>query len=274
MIELPEAFTIARQMHEELSGKRIRSCKVNDSPHKFAFFTPSADEFSSKLEGKWIQRVQDNGRGFIQADLDDGQTLQWREMGGRILFIPAGETLPKKHQLLLKFEDDSSLAVSLVLWGMMRITDTHEIENNPPKRPAPLADWFTYERFEELLEDPTERESRSVKAFMISKPGLGGVANGCLQDILFHAGIHPKRRMLSLNSHELHSLYTATRSTLTQMVEKGGRDSERDLYDHPGGYRCVLGSHALNMPCPVCARPIQKIQYLGGASYYCPVCQV
>ncbi len=274
MIELPEAATIARQMQNELPGKRIRSCTTNDSPHKFAFFTPSAGEFPARLEGTLIRQISHNGRGFIQAELDDGQTLQWCEMGGRILFKPAGETPPKKHQLLLTFDDGSSLTVSLVLWGMMQIADSAEIESNIPKRPAPLADWFTYDRFEELLADPTERESRSVKAFMISKPGLGGVANGCLQDILFNAGIHPKRRMVSLNPQELHNLYTAMRSTLTQMVDGGGRDSERDLYDRPGGYRCILGSHAQGQLCPVCGRPIQKIQYLGGASYYCPVCQV
>jgi hypothetical protein len=50
-------------------------------------------------------------------------------------------------------------------------------------------------------------------------------------------------------------------------------DEERDLYDRPGGYSRILNAKAKGEPCPVCGTTIEKIQYLGGASYFCPKCQ-
>ena len=58
------------------------------------------------------------------------------------------------------------------------------------------------------------------------------------------------------------------------MVAQGGRDGEIDLFGQPGGYRRILSSETAGKPCPECETPIEKIQYLGGASYFCPKCQV
>ena len=108
---------------------------------------------------------------------------------------------------------------------------------------------------------------------MISDPGVSGVGNGCLQDILFRAKLHPKRRVVDLTGSERRALYEAVQGTLGQMVELGGRGTERDLYNSPGGYSQILTSKAKDKPCPECGTPITKIQYLGGACYLCPSCQ-
>jgi formamidopyrimidine-DNA glycosylase len=112
-----------------------------------------------------------------------------------------------------------------------------------------------------------------VKYFVISKPGVWGVANGYLQDILFRARIHPRRHAALTTAQERASLYRAIKHTLRQAVKQGGRHSERDLYDRPGSYRRMLDAGMVGKPCPECGARIQKIQYLGGASYFCPRCQ-
>jgi formamidopyrimidine-DNA glycosylase len=108
---------------------------------------------------------------------------------------------------------------------------------------------------------------------MISEPGFAGLGNGCLQDILFNARIHPRRRVASLQPDEERALYDAMRDTLQRMVDGGGRDIERDLYGKPGGYLCQLNGRSNGTPCRRCGTHIEKIQYLGGASYFCPQCQ-
>ena len=45
-------------------------------------------------------------------------------------------------------------------------------------------------------------------------------------------------------------------------------------YQSPGGYHRTLDSNAVGQPCPECGTPIEKISFLGGASYFCPKCQV
>jgi len=114
----------------------------------------------------------------------------------------------------------------------------------------------------------------SAKYFVISKPGIWGVGNGCLQDILYRAKIHPKRQITSLSNIEREILYTTIKQTLAEMVELGGRDSEYDLYNRRGGYQRILHSKVVGHPCQECGTSIKKIQYLGGAAYFCPSCQV
>ena len=109
--------------------------------------------------------------------------------------------------------------------------------------------------------------------FHISEPGAWGIGNGYLQDILFRARVHPKRRVVELDKKEGRALYDSIVETLGSAVELGGRDTERDLYGRPGGYRRILHSKVTGEPCPACGAPIEKIHYLGGASYFCPRCQ-
>ena len=65
----------------------------------------------------------------------------------------------------------------------------------------------------------------------------------------------------------------AGKSTLAEMTAGGGRETEKDLFGNPGGYKVVLSKNTYADPCPVCGGALVKEAYLGGAVYYCPHCQ-
>ncbi len=208
-----------------------------------------------------------------------GEALLRLQSGGgeRIALHRDEKTLPKKHQLLLGFTDGGFLTVTVQGWGSAMLFHQSEVADHPwVGKPgiSPLSDAFTFEFFDGRFSELKENDASSVKFFMVSKPGVWGVGNGCLQDILFRARIHPRRRALDLGADQRRALYAAIRETLRQMVALGGRDSELDLYGQPGAYRRVLSSETIGKPCPECGAPIEKIQYLGGASYFCPVAPV
>jgi formamidopyrimidine-DNA glycosylase len=113
----------------------------------------------------------------------------------------------------------------------------------------------------------------STKAFLATEQRIPGLGNGVLQDILWTAGIHPKRKLESLSDDEVGQLYNAVKTVLEAMVDGGGRDTERDLYGCNGGYRTILSRHTVDMPCPACGTPIRKAAYLGGSIYFCEGCQ-
>jgi formamidopyrimidine-DNA glycosylase len=274
MLELPEVVTIARQMHAELAGKDIASAVVGASPHKFAFFNHTPDVYVRLLVEHTVSSVTEKGAYIVMA-VEPDSALLFGDVGGRILFHKDASTLPAKHQLLLTFADGSALTLSIALWGGMKLVPQADItkEIHSLKRMSPLSADFTFAAFARLLADPEQKETKSAKLFMISKPGLCGVGNGCLQDILWRAKIHPRRRMISLSAQEQRALYDATCETVSMMVEQGGRDCEVDLYGHAGGYKTILHSKSAGQPCPVCTAPIEKIAYLGGAAYFCPSCQ-
>jgi formamidopyrimidine-DNA glycosylase len=275
MIELPEALVIARQMNEELAGKRIAYGNRGNATHKFAFSSGSSAEYEGILEGKRMGEMEGHGS-VILASIEPDYVLVLGGGGERILFHREERTLPKKHHLLLRFEDGTYLTVTVQGWGNTLLLPQTEAYTHPhvqKGRIPPLDDAFTWGYFHQLFNSIDEDSATSIKYFIISEPGVWGIGNGCLQDILFRAKIHPRRRVVDADEDERHVLYDAIKETLTRMVAAGGRESERDLYGNRGKYVRILDSKTADQPCPECGTPIEKIQYLGGACYLCPSCQ-
>jgi formamidopyrimidine-DNA glycosylase len=186
------------------------------------------------------------------------------------------KSLPKKHQLLLHYDDGTYLTISVQGWGMVDVLHHSEVAEHRhlPQGISPLSGLLTSEHFASLFREVAPGDKRTIKKFMISEPAIPGVGNGYLQDILFWAKIHPRRRVVDVTNDEQRSLYAALMETLRQAVDLGARESERDLYNHRGRTVRILDSRARGKPCSECGTPIEKIQYLGGASYFYPECQV
>ena len=104
---------------------------------------------------------------------------------------------------------------------------------------------------------------------------------GCVRFLLrllpenkgYNAGIHPKRKKSTITDIEKENLFQSLKTTLRRMCDDGGRDTEKDFLGQNGGYKTILSKNTLNKPCPKCGGAIVKEAYLGGAIYYCPVCQ-
>jgi formamidopyrimidine-DNA glycosylase len=99
------------------------------------------------------------------------------------------------------------------------------------------------------------------------------LGNGTLQDILYNAKVHPKRKMDSVTEEETKTLFRSIRYTLSEMAKLGGRDTEKDLFGEPGGYETRCSKNTAGKPCQVCGSEITKASYMGGSIYFCPGCQ-
>ena len=80
-------------------------------------------------------------------------------------------------------------------------------------------------------------------------------------------------KISTLSGDEKAGLLAAVTSVLGEMETAGGRDTEKDIYGQPGGYRTIMSKNGMKSGCPACGGPIVKAAYLGGSVYYCPVCQ-
>lgn len=272
MIELPEALVLAEQINHTLAGKTIKKATADHTPHKFAWYTGDPTEYNNLLAGKTIGKASASG-GHVEIRAD-GKLL--------ILSVPlkyhaVNEKLPVKHQLLLEFEDNTALSCTIQMWGGMFCIDEGSEEGAmgdyfiAKKRPSPFSDQFD-RYFSELLAD--ENTSKlSAKAFLATEQRVPGLGNGVLQDILWTAHIHPKRKMSQLSPDEITQMLQAVKSVLREMTVKGGRDTERDLFGCPGGYKTIMSKNTADQPCPVCSTTIKKEAYMGGSIYYCGGCQ-
>jgi formamidopyrimidine-DNA glycosylase len=182
-----------------------------------------------------------------------------------------GEKLPKSHQLLLAFEDGSHMSCTVQMWGSMLCAPYAENAERRQQGPSPLTDAFDKTYFDRLLSGV--KPAISAKAFLATEKRIPGLGNGVLQDILFNAGIHPKRKLQEMGDEDRDKLFRSVKSTLYAMTAQGGRDTEKDLFGRRGGYKTILSANTLRYPCPVCGGGLVRQAYLGGNTYFCPACQ-
>jgi formamidopyrimidine-DNA glycosylase len=272
MIELPEAAVLAKQVNEILRGKRIRNVVAAKSPHKFAWFFGDPAEYASLLTGTTIDGAASYGG---QLEVAAGDARITFSDGVSLRYVAPGEKPPERHQLLLEFDDGSSLVGSVQMYGGL-MAFPEGTNDNPyylvaKEKPSPLSMAFDETYFESLFDENTPK--LSLKAFLATEQRIPGLGNGVLQDILFNAGMHPKKKVSSLSDTDRDTLFHAIRTTLCQMEAEGGRDTEPNLLGRPGGYRTVLSRNTVGQPCPGCGTPVVKEAYMGGSIYYCAGCQ-
>lgn len=273
MLEIPETVVMAQQVNEVLKGKRIEKVTANHSPHKFAWYYGDPEAYDSALGGHTIDGAIAFGS---MVEIAAGPMRVTMAEGTSPRYYRPGAKQPPKHQLLIEFDDGSALVGSVQMYGAVWVFPDGAFDNpyylGAKQKPSPLSDEFDFARFESLLEGQ-KLDSLSAKAFMATEQRIPGLGNGVLQDILWTAKIHPKRKMSTVSGDELHLLFDSMKSVLRQMIDQGGRDTERDLFGLPGGYETILSKKTVGSPCPKCGTTIEKAAYMGGSIYYCMGCQ-
>jgi formamidopyrimidine-DNA glycosylase len=273
MMELPESDSMARQLNRIVSGKCIAGVTVAHTPHKLAWYYGRKDEYSKLLIGRTVGRAQALGA-FVE--IAAGRATILLGEGVNIRFHRPGAPRPDKHQLLFDFKDGSALSVSVQMYGGMGCFRTGEFDNvyykAAKEKPSPLSAGFNRAWFDRLIDDP-KVTNLSLKALLATEQRIPGLGNGVLQDVLFQARMHPRKKVATLSTTDIKALFDSVKSTLKSMAAAGGRDTESDIHGQPGGYKTRLCKNTVNKPCAVCGKTIKKEAYLGGSIYYCPGCQ-
>ena len=275
MFELPEFVTLAGQMNEVLKGKTIQRGQLGNSPQKFLWYNRSHEEFGLLTKGKTVGEARAKGK-WLFLPLDPGYVLVLGECGGKVLYHLPGSKVPKKYHLYVTFEDNSFLTATTQMWGAMELYEKGEEQKRQyitGMKTTPIEPEFTFPYFSTLLDDLTNGKKRSAKALLTQDQIIPGLGNAIAQDILFRAHLHPRHPIADLDTDQRHTLYSAIVDTVGEVTQMGGRYDEYDLYNNPGGYIRKMDKNAVGRPCPECGAEIEKIQYLGGACYFCPNCQ-
>lgn len=275
MFELPEFATLAKQMNNTLKGKTIRSGHLGNTPHKFVWYNRSHDEFERLTKGKTIGEAWAKGK-WLFIPITPGYVMLLGECGGKVLFHPPGSEMPKKYHLHLIFEDDSFFTATTQMWGAMELYEKGEETRRKyvqGMRTTPIEPEFTLGYFSTLVDDLVTGKKRSVKGLLTQDQIIPGLGNAIAQDILFRARLHPKYPIAELSEDQKRGLFDSILNTVREVIEEGGRYDEFDLYNNRGGYIRIMDKNAVGNPCPECGDVIEKIQYLGGACYFCPSCQ-
>lgn len=273
MLEIPESHTIARQLEETVSGKRVTGVIAAQSPHGFAFYFGEPSQYAGMLSGKRVGGVRALA-GQVELQAEDARLLLFDGVNARYLAPDAAP--PTKHQLLLRFDDGSAIVCTVQMYGGLCAFPDGAYDDNryyrmAKEKPSPLTAAFDERYFERLCAETPAK--LSAKALLATEQRIPGLGNGCLQDILYNARINPQTKLAALRDADLDALFHSVKNTLAAMTAHGGRDTEKDLFGVPGGYRTILSSRTAGYACAACGGGITRKAFLGGNVYFCAACQ-
>ena len=258
-------------------GRVVESVTLRDCEklQRIGFVNRNLDEFQW-LTGRAVEDVVSRGN-TVRVDLDEGVNLLIApEYGGTVLFSEAVGAAERWH-LCVGFEGGGVFTVRLTSMGLILAVRDGDLEKSYLYRRdflvgmSPLDDAFTPDWFSETLSG----FNRVLKQVLVGKDAvLVGLSNSAFQDIIYRAGLHPKRRAASLSATEAERLFNAVKSVVEERLLLGGKDEFIDLRGRRGGYSPKMGPRMKGATCPICGSKIEELKHGGGTVYLCPGCQV
>jgi len=272
-LELPEIINLSRQIDEISENKIIKEVVLGERSNNLikqgmCNLDKRGDEIlnspinSIKIRGKWI---------FI--GFENEEFLVLGEIIGKFSYHKNKKDFPDKYHILFKFKDGSALSFQSSLYAFIMVLNSEEIEKHRYAGnigPSPLENQFTYPYFLEFI---SKYENRAIKGVLNLQSEMSGLGNAYINDILYHAEIHPKAKVKSLNNGLRKILFKTIVVTMESATKLSGSVKEYDLFGVKGGYIRLADIPIKEQKCQRCGSKIEKINVSGSASYVCPVCQ-
>jgi len=118
------------------------------------------------------------------------------------------------------------------------------------------------------------RENRTLKRALTDPRVLSGIGNAHSDEILLAARLSPLQRTGNLSDQELERLYHATRTSLTEWIQRLRRETGDGFPEKITAFHPAMAAHGKHgEPCPQCGAPIQRIRYADRETNYCAHCQ-
>lgn len=277
MIETPEAHLLCRQLNETVKGKTIAYVLAQQTPHRNMWYCGTAEDYVNLLKGRKIEESSPHG-GLLCISVEDTMLVLGNSI--HIRYLQQGEQLPEKHQLLIVFEDESSLVVTTKIAGTILCFSKKET-NTPAavyyetmaRLPELMTKAFSRKYFLNLIKEECT-DYKTVTAFLVTDRTIPGLGNATLQEVLYRSNIHQRQRICDLTEDKKVELFKKIQEVLTEIYQQQGHNSETDLFGNKGGYIPAMSSKNVGKRCPRCKSVIKKDNYMIGNISYCPGCQI
>lgn len=271
MPELPEVETIREDLRELVVGAEIERAEILDPT---LVEQPSEEEFVRRVSGAEISGARQRAKHLI-VELDTGDSLVLQlKIGGQFLLVPPVMEPTTSLMLVLHLDGDRRLFLrDQTGFTRARLLDAGELEERlSTLGPEPFGDEFGVD----YLPGRLSSRRAQIKAALLDQKVVSGIGNIYVDEILYDARLHPRRKANTLSGREWEALYEAILKNLAAGIEHRGTTVRlyRDVLDRPGehqNYLRVFEKHG--KPCPGCEGIVVREKVGGRSSHFCPGCQ-
>jgi formamidopyrimidine-DNA glycosylase len=260
-------------MENALQNQQITNVTVNQ-PKVLNLPVP---DFHRAVVGRTFQGFRQRGK-WILTSLTENWTLAFNlGMGGEIsLHNPEEVPDPQHERVVFVLGNNKQAWVHFWWFGHVHAVPTEKLSDHPQLGTLgiePLSEDFTISTLSSMLENRRGR----IKSYLLDQRFIAGIGNVYVQDILWHARLHPNRKANTLEPDDITRLHDAIRLVLQQGIQFGPGPGEQDIFGKKGNWGKVKGypqiAYRKGESCPSCNHTIEEIRVGSTTSFICPRCQ-
>lgn len=273
MPELPEAETIARDLHERIVGARIAEVRIIHQDVLGRGLRP--DHFRAELTGKHFTGVRRRAKKVLLEVEGDLTIVVNLGMTGRLIVSDSPRAGEFRH-VAIRFDLADGRALlydDIRRFGSLELHDPESLARRLADLGVePLSDEFTGE----LLHELASRSRTPIRNWLLDQRRVAGIGNIYAVEALWHSRIHPARPANSLTTREAGELRDALRRVLQESIDARGTtiSDYRDSSGEAGAYSARLKVYGREgEPCPRCGTAIERIVLSNRSAFFCPKCQ-
>jgi len=117
-----------------------------------------------------------------------------------------------------------------------------------------------------------------IKSYLLDQRFIAGIGNVYIQDILWHARLHPNRKAITLKPEDITRLHKAICLVLQKGIKLGPGPGEQDVWGKRGIWKQSRNwpkiGYRTGEECPECGEIIEEFRVGSTTSYICPHCQI
>ena len=267
MPELPDVTVYLEALERRILGARLEHVRLLTP-----FVLRSVDPPLSAAAGKAVVGFRRLGKRIVIALEDDLFLVIHLMIAGRLHWRPAGARPPGK--IGLAAFDFSTGTLILTEAGTKRRASLEVVrgENALGQHDPGGLDVFAapLEAFHAAL----VAENHTLKRVLTDPRVFSGIGNAYSDEILHRARLSPVKQSQVLDAEEIRRLWEATRTVLTEWIERLRQESGDEFPEGVTAFRPAMAVHGrYGKPCPQCGTPVQRIVYADNETNYCARCQ-
>jgi formamidopyrimidine-DNA glycosylase len=265
--ELPDVTVYLEALERRILGARLERVRLLTP-----FVLRSVDPPLSAAAGKAVVGFRRLGKRIVIALEDDLFLVIHLMIAGRLHWRPAGARPPGK--IGLAAFDFSTGTLILTEAGTKRRASLEVVrgENALGQHDPGGLDVFAapLEAFHAAL----VAENHTLKRVLTDPRVFSGIGNAYSDEILHRARLSPVKQSQALDAEEIRRLWEATRTVLTEWIERLRQESGDEFPEGVTAFRPAMAVHGrYGKPCPQCGTPVQRIVYADNETNYCARCQ-
>jgi formamidopyrimidine-DNA glycosylase len=265
--ELPDIAAYIEALEPRVVGETLERVRIGNP-----FLLRTIEPPVASAEGRGVLELRRIGKRIAIGVEGDVWLVLHLMIAGRLHWRPPGAKLAGRQNLAAF--DFANGTLTLTEAGSQRRASLHVVLGEEGLRSLDPGGMDVFDSDFAAFTQALTAENHTLKRALTDPRTFSGIGNAYSDEILHAARLSPIAQTKKLTTEERQRLYTATRDTLREWMERLCGEARQRFPEKVTAFREGMAVHGrYGEPCPRCGAKVQRIRYAGNETNYCAKCQ-